>query len=454
MDNTRRERRKIAGYALLRKIGEGGFGSVYLARREGAEGFFALKIIESGSAERELRAIEKYATLPDRTNLVEILDYGIVDDAAFFVMPLADALETPHAFPPTDFRWQEKSLWNLCEQRRERVHEPWFSREEIEEIIAPVFDAAIALGDCGLLHRDIKPANVLFFGGNAKLADFSLLERDRRSLSRLGTPLFAAPAWFLNSGGNPDAYGLAATLYTLATGNLPDAIGRAAFLFPEGAEENFSEEAREHRLHLHRCILRAIAENPADRFVSLADFKAAVLSDDFERSRTFRTTEEKAAQRKIFRKGVSASGIAAFAGAAIAAAGVLAYMRAAFGVPAMPEVEDALFEKIAADGFCDEASGLYIDSREAWTEKRRAQIKLFRGTVDEQRSLAAMTEEEIATEEKTEMWIRRDVETAREALPSNLAYLKRMESELTDDSAYRAYVARKLAEGKEIAETP
>ena len=65
-----------------------------------------------------------------------------------------------------------------------------------------------------------------------------------------------------------------------------------------------------------------------------------------------------------------------------------------------------------------------------------------------------MTEEEIATEEKTEMWIRRDVETAREALPSNLAYLKRMESELTDDSAYRAYVARKLAEGKEIAETP
>lgn len=453
MDSAR-EQRKIAGYTLLRKIGEGGFGSVYLARREGAEGFFALKLIEGGSDERELRAIEKYATLPDRTNLVEILDYGIADDAAFFVMPLADALETPHAFPPTDFRWQEKSLWNLCEQRRERLREPWFSREEIAEIIAPVFDAAIALGDCGLLHRDIKPANVLFFGGKAKLADFSLLERDRRSLSHLGTPLFAAPAWFLNSGGNPDAYGLATTLYTLASGNLPDVIGRAAFLFPEGAEEKFSEEAREHRLHLHRCILRAIAENPADRFVSLADFKAAVLSDDFERSRMFKTTAEKAARRKFFRKGVLASGIAAFAGAAIAAAGVLAYVRVASGVPAAPEVEDALFEKISADGLRDESRGLYIDSREEWTKKRRAKIKLFRSSVDEQRALAAMTDEEISEKEGSEMWLRRDVETAREALPGNLEYLKRMESELADVSAYRAYVAGKLEEGKEIAEAP
>ena len=105
---TRRER--IGRYALLRKIGEGGFGSVHLARRDGAEGFGSLKLIRSEDAERERRAVEKYAALPDRENLVEILDYGVEGDTAYFAMPLADALETPSAFPPTDFRWQEFSL--------------------------------------------------------------------------------------------------------------------------------------------------------------------------------------------------------------------------------------------------------------------------------------------------------------------------------------------------------
>lgn len=447
---TRRER--IGCYALLRKIGEGGFGSVHLARRDGAEGFVALKLIRSEDAERERRAVEKYATLPDRANLVEILDYGVEGDTAYFAMPLADALETPRAFPPTDFRWQEKSLWNLIEQRRERPVAPWFSREEIAEIIAPVFDAAIALGGHGLLHRDIKPANVLFFGGRAKLADFSLLERDRRSLSRLGTPLFAAPPWFLNSGGNPDAYGLATTLYTLATGNLPDAIGRAAFLFPEGAEEKFSDAEREHRLHLHRCILRAIAENPADRFVTLADFKAAALSDDFESSRAFRTTAEKTARRKFFRAGALASAVAAALGAGAVLAGTQVYYSLAYPSAEPPAVADAVFEKISAEGLRDETRGIYVYSRAAWRERHREILERLKKKFAEDLALARLSDDEIRAADDRSLPLL--VKIAREGLANLGETVARMERELADDSAYRDYVAKSLAQAKKLAAEP
>lgn len=447
-------RRRTGGYTLLRKIGEGGFGSVHLARRDGAEGFVALKLIRSEDAERERRAVEKYAALPDRENLVEILDYGVEGDTAYFAMPLADALETPSAFPPTDFRWQEKSLWNLIERRRERPVAPWFSREEIAEIIAPVFDAAIALGGHGLLHRDIKPANVLFFGGRAKLADFSLLERDRRSLSRLGTPLFAAPSWFLNSGGNPDAYGLATTLYTLATGNLPDAIGRAAFLFPEGAEEKFSDAEREHRLHLHRCVLRAIAENPADRFVTLADFKAAVLSDDFESSRAFRTTAEKTARRKFFRAGALASAVAAALGAGAVLAGTRIYYALAYPSAEPPAVADSVFAKVSAEGLRDEARGIYVDSRAAWRERRREILEDLKKDFAEDLALARLSEDEIRARASGDRNLPHHVKIARERLANLGETVARMERELADDSAYRAYVEERLAQAKKLAAEP
>ena len=272
---------QVSGYRILRKIGSGGFGTVYLAQKAGASDYVAFKFIPTSQARRERQALEKYIRFPDKRNWAQITDWGDAGDAIFYVMPLADVLPGRELFAPEDFRWQEASLQKLIDRRLASPHEPWFSREEILGFIEPIFDAAIALGEGGLLHRDIKPANILFFGGKAKLADFGLLDDDRRSLSRIGTPLYSAPSWFAGSGGNPDAYGLATTLYSLMTGNLPDTIGRAAYRFPEKWREDVAPELREQWLHWHRCILRSIAENPADRFVTLEDFKRAVLSGDF-----------------------------------------------------------------------------------------------------------------------------------------------------------------------------
>lgn len=278
---------KIPGYTFFRKIGAGGFGTVYLAKKRGNASWVAVKIIGTQTAHRERFALGRYACVSEKQNLVSILDWGEIEGAIFYAMPLADALDPGTAFPPDDFRWQEASLQKIIDRRNAMPSMPWFSREEILSIIEPVFDAAIVLGQCGLLHRDIKPANILFFGGKTKLADFGLLEHDRLSLSNIGTPLYSAPSWFAGSHGNPDAYGLATTFYTLITGNLPDTVGRAAYRFPErwrGVEIPAAE--REQWIYWHRCILRAIAENPTERFLTLDDFKAAIFSRDFGKSRS------------------------------------------------------------------------------------------------------------------------------------------------------------------------
>lgn len=69
------------------------------------------------------------------------------------------------------------------------------------------------------------------------------------------------------------------------TGNLPDTIGRAAYRFPEKWKDEAPDAAlREQWLHWHRCILRSIAENPAERFLTIKDFKNAIFSDNFKSS--------------------------------------------------------------------------------------------------------------------------------------------------------------------------
>lgn len=273
---------KIANYEIIRKIGAGGYGIVYLARLKNRAGYLALKVIASKGMEREKKALEKYLKISEKSCMVEIVDCGSTKEFLYYCTPLADSLD--ENFQPEDFRWQPKSLQNLIERKLEGSSTVWFSHSEILDMISPVFDAAIVLGENKLLHRDIKPDNVLFFCGEAKLADFGLVEQDVRSLSNIGTPLYIAPSWYVNKGGNPDAYGIAATLYTLISGNLPDTLGRPAYRFPE---KEVPERDRERWLHWHRCILRAISENPADRYVSLKAFKDAVFSDDFESSKTY-----------------------------------------------------------------------------------------------------------------------------------------------------------------------
>ena len=84
-----------------------------------------------------------------------------------------------------------------------------------------------------------------------------------------------APSWYLETGGNPDMWGIATTLYSLITGNAPDKLGRAAFLWPPQGEQSVDREAWN---RFHRAILRATHEQATERFLSFKALASALES--------------------------------------------------------------------------------------------------------------------------------------------------------------------------------
>lgn len=256
-------------YTIIKKIGEGGFGTVYLAKnRDGC--FCALKEIHNPNKDsHEARSLKLYANaLKDLAidGIVPIEDIFQNGQKLCYTMPLADGVKN---VPPEDGDWRPKTLDWAIEQKRKS--ESWFSKDEILKIFIPIIDAVDALTAKGLLHRDIKPANILFFNGKACLADIGLMAEDTPTVSSAGTPDYTPPQWYLQNSGHPDMWGLAATLFTLITGNHPDMMGRAAYYWPPHGKSSMSAEDIAAWESFHRIIARATREKAKDRYLRIDD---------------------------------------------------------------------------------------------------------------------------------------------------------------------------------------
>lgn len=259
----------LDGYRLIRFLGQGGFGEVWLCQSEAMGDYRALKFIPGGNSDRlekEYEALLHYRKAAARLrspHLVPIEHVNRNKDGLYYVMPLADGIG---ADDPADPAWQPLSLATMIHHRAGSA--AWFSSNEIISLMLPVLEAMQTLSDTGLVHRDVKPDNILLFHGQPCLGDISLLGADASVITRRGTPGYGTPSWYV--GGHPDMYGIAATLFTLLTGNLPDRMGRAAFLWPPLGETSLPESERTEWKRLHSVIRRATDENVAERYV---DFK-------------------------------------------------------------------------------------------------------------------------------------------------------------------------------------
>ena len=277
----------LDGYRLIRRIGAGGFGDVWLCQSEAAqEGEFrALKFIpdtDPGRLLKELDAVCRFRAVAEQLeypSLIPIEHVNLAKNGLFYVMPLADG---DSSTPPTDPEWFPLTLTYLIDWKRHQTS--WFTGEEIQECIVPVLFALQVLSDAGLVHRDVKPDNILLRNYMPCLADISLLGADSASITRRGTPGYSAPSWYMESGGHPDMYGAATTLYSLLTGNPPDKMGRAAFRWPPQGEESLSPEDRAEWIRMHRVIRRAIDDRPEERFIDFVSFASALLPEDPESS--------------------------------------------------------------------------------------------------------------------------------------------------------------------------
>ncbi len=251
----------IADYELLRRIGAGSYGEVWLAR--GVTGAYrAIKIVwrarfaDAAPFEREFNGLTELAALPAlEPCLLGIAHVGKNDREGFFyyVMELADDVATGRAIDPATY-----APLTLSSKRPRGVALP------IPECLALGTDLAralVALHARGLVHRDIKPSNVIFVNGNAKLADIGLVVRLSEASTFVGTEGFIPP----EGPGTPsaDVYALGKVLYECATGldrnecpRLPPSLGERA--------------DRKALLELNEIIIRACAPQLAQRYAGAA----------------------------------------------------------------------------------------------------------------------------------------------------------------------------------------
>ena len=205
----------IPDYELLRRIGQGAYGDVWLAR--GLTGVYrAIKIVwrdrfdDPAPYHREFRGVKEAMAISLEAGQLPLLHIGQDEKAGYFyyVMELADDVKSGRTIDPE--RYVPLTLKELkARHGRLPAAQCLAFAEELAQALA-------ALHARGLVHRDIKPSNVVIVHGQPKLADIGLLASANDAQTYVGTQGYLAP----EGPGSPaaDVFALGRLLYELATG--------------------------------------------------------------------------------------------------------------------------------------------------------------------------------------------------------------------------------------------
>ena len=175
-------------YCLLRKLGAGGMGSVWLAHDQSLDSQCAVKLVDpEKAADEEVRIrFEREAKAAAQirgANVVDIFDHGIWDGTPFIVM---EYLEGEDLGARLD---REGAL----------------DTEQTYQIVSQVARALVRAHAAGIVHRDLKPENIFLVPGDdqevAKVLDFGIAKHEQYSLagkttktgSFMGTPYYMSP---------------------------------------------------------------------------------------------------------------------------------------------------------------------------------------------------------------------------------------------------------------------
>jgi eukaryotic-like serine/threonine-protein kinase len=212
----------IGRYKLLEKIGEGGFGAVYVAeQKEPVKRRVAIKIIKLGMDTRQVVArfgAERQAlALMDHPNIAKVLDGGATElGRPFFVMELVRGIPITQYCDENNLGMPERlRLFTLVCRAIQHAHQK------------------------GIIHRDIKPSNILVAVNDGvpvpKVIDFGIAKATQQELTEktvytqlqqfIGTPAYMSPEQAEMSGldidTRSDIYSLGVLLYELLVGRTP-----------------------------------------------------------------------------------------------------------------------------------------------------------------------------------------------------------------------------------------
>jgi TolB-like protein/Tfp pilus assembly protein PilF/predicted Ser/Thr protein kinase len=278
---------RIGAYEIVREIGRGGMGAVYLAKR--ADGQFekevAIKLLKRGTDTDEIlrrfQAERRILARLDHPNIARLLDAGTTDDGLpYFVMEYIDGV------PITDY-----------------VRKGPLSVAQRLPLFLKVCEAVQFAHQQRIVHRDLKPGNIFVRqDGEPKLLDFGIAKllasgNDALELTltaeRRFTPVCASPEQARGETVTPasDVYALGALLYEMLTDRPPHRFSTPHPSPSEVAQVIGEQEPtrpslsiydnqvrRQLRGDLDNIVLTALRKEPARRYSSVA-----VLSEDIRR---------------------------------------------------------------------------------------------------------------------------------------------------------------------------
>jgi predicted Ser/Thr protein kinase len=264
---------KFGRYRILRELGRGSMGTVYLAHDSQLERPVALKVplftaADGPSVRQRFLSEGRAAATIHHANICPVYDVGEIDGIPYLTMaylqgqPLTQLLEGSTPLP----------------------------EQQAASLVRRLTVALQAAHERGIIHRDLKPSNIIIDRqGEPVILDFGLARRLRQDGARLtqfgqpvGTPAYMSPEQVVGAvqvmGPGCDIYALGVILYQLLTGRLPFEGAVADVLSAIVTQQ--PDPPSKHRPgldpRLEAVCLKALSKVVADRYASMRDFGAAL----------------------------------------------------------------------------------------------------------------------------------------------------------------------------------
>jgi serine/threonine-protein kinase len=266
----------IAGFALEKRVGEGGTATVYKATHE-THGTVALKVLreklrqDRTAVARFLREAS-FGTRVQHPNVVRTLELGQAEDGVHFL-----AIE-----------WAEGELLEGYAKRNAPL-----PPDEVSTIVAQIADAVHAAHVNDIVHRDLKPENLMYDPATrrVKLLDFGIAtatdvapdERLTRAGFFVGTLMYVAPEALSGEIVTPaaDQYSLACIAYLLLTGMLPYTAKSPREMFTQLLSQppitlNKAKPGLVYSSGVEGVVMRGLAKDPKSRYPNVVEFAKAL----------------------------------------------------------------------------------------------------------------------------------------------------------------------------------
>lgn len=264
---------EILNYVIIRKIGEGGMGSVYLAQNKSIHQFVAIKMLHPQYSNNPLlrerfRNEAIMLSSLNHPNIVKFLNFVENEQGIFLIMEYVDGMTLE------DFISKKSGL--IVEDRAY----PMFRQ---------ILDAFNYAHKHNIVHRDIKPSNILINReGNLKILDFGiaqiLSEADKSGIKGGGTPSYMSPEQIhdLPLDARSDIYSLGVVFYQMLTGQVPyDTRALSAFDIKQKVLSEPLPPMREAYPYIpeemQTVISRATEKRPDARYQNCNDLKKEII---------------------------------------------------------------------------------------------------------------------------------------------------------------------------------